>query len=1091
MIEIKSISGGSVVPFYGLKLLNMSASDAFMEERQISGEVVTLLDIPSEEWVSSAFIEYDDEWWYISEPPEREKNNEQREFIYTAVVFKPIDYQLRDIDFLDVVTDNSGGITSGINNVQFFGNIVELVDRIKANLQNKRSLGWIIDIEADVPTDEYKQVSLDDAKVWDALLLVNTLYNLKFTTFGKSIKVWSTTGTISHYNAITEQTKTHNLGVTIAKEFEYGSQGGLYNITKSPTGEKPIAHIRGVGSTKNMPLNYYRTSPRFTIGYYGYAPYLMPPIFTEGDTGIPPFTRDYYSDTEQVAIGNIREKFIRFDGSGDMEEIHPTIEGVVFGGKRIDEIKSVSDLGSDDFDETGKALSPQFDVVLNPLGFNISEAISANGELTLSMKTGRCAGANFKVVSINGRNISGVGLKKAIFQRPRDIWSIEEIMDGEEATINILSFTQPVGRMTKISLSAVKWGSFTSVTNLSTEDENYTLTIEPYLYNRSTEETIALSGGTVLNVTPTTPSTILVGEDFIAAQDVVSMGEGFLQSGMWEMSVRIKLDAAGVKTIGGKINLFADFNPDIPFLTDDATLRQPDIETKDVTLTLQKSIDDFNELMPSLLLPIQAGDRFVLINIDLPDSYVIAAEQRLEDAILKHLVENNFDKMIYTGKVFPPLLLDDTTIQPNLRTGSKIKLKDLDEALEIVNITYQKDNAEIFGIYTFQLKETTKRERRGTRWLADRLNRLLANYNSNIINNTAFNRSILAQTQAIEERVFSMNASSSSDVDMSQYVRKRGDTVTGTLNIKKAVPTTLILPDSPPDVEAGQYAISVYSAGIGGETPSGGGVTNLYELEDLMLVNPTNDQVLSYINGKWVNRTLEIITSVSWDDITGKPSTFPPSSHTHNYHPLGGDITIDFTAKKLKSATLLLPTTVPDTAAGEYAISLYSAGIGGETPPENMIAKLADITDIILTYPTNQEVLTYEDGVWKNKPIDVGVTSWNDLEDKPSTFPPSEHTHSQYVPTTRTVNNKQLNANISLSYLDVGAAPDSHTHNDYVPTTRTINNKQLNANITLSNTDVGAAAKNGSATEDFAAKDINATKVVVTSIKINGYTITI
>lgn len=35
---------------------------------------------------------------------------------------------------------------------------------------------------------------------------------------------------------------------------------------------------------------------------------------------------------------------------------------------------------------------------------------------------------------------------------------------------------------------------------------------------------------------------------------------------------------------------------------------------------------------------------------------------------------------------------------------------------------------------------------------------------------------------------------------------------------------------------------------------------------------------------------------------------------------------------------------------------------------------------------------------------------------------------SGYVPTTRTINNKALNANITLNYEDVGAAPESHTH---------------------------------------------------------------
>lgn len=50
------------------------------------------------------------------------------------------------------------------------------------------------------------------------------------------------------------------------------------------------------------------------------------------------------------------------------------------------------------------------------------------------------------------------------------------------------------------------------------------------------------------------------------------------------------------------------------------------------------------------------------------------------------------------------------------------------------------------------------------------------------------------------------------------------------------------------------------------------------------------------------------------------------------------------------------------------------------------------------------------------------------------------------VPSTRTINNKALSANISLTASDVGA----------VPTSRTVNGKALSGNITLSATDVKA-----------------------------------
>lgn len=96
------------------------------------------------------------------------------------------------------------------------------------------------------------------------------------------------------------------------------------------------------------------------------------------------------------------------------------------------------------------------------------------------------------------------------------------------------------------------------------------------------------------------------------------------------------------------------------------------------------------------------------------------------------------------------------------------------------------------------------------------------------------------------------------------------------------------------------------------------------------------------------------------------------------------------------------------------------------------------------------------------------------------------------VPTTRKVNNKALSADITLSYSDVGAANEQHNHSadeissgtlpierggtnaststqalenlGGVPKTRTVNNKALSSDISLTASDIGAANLNHSHT---------------------------
>lgn len=61
----------------------------------------------------------------------------------------------------------------------------------------------------------------------------------------------------------------------------------------------------------------------------------------------------------------------------------------------------------------------------------------------------------------------------------------------------------------------------------------------------------------------------------------------------------------------------------------------------------------------------------------------------------------------------------------------------------------------------------------------------------------------------------------------------------------------------------------------------------------------------------------------------------------------------------------------------------------------------------------------------------------------------STHTHSNYVPTSRTICGKALTGNITLDASNVGAAASGHTHSNYVPTTRKIAGKALSADLSV------------------------------------------
>lgn len=108
-----------------------------------------------------------------------------------------------------------------------------------------------------------------------------------------------------------------------------------------------------------------------------------------------------------------------------------------------------------------------------------------------------------------------------------------------------------------------------------------------------------------------------------------------------------------------------------------------------------------------------------------------------------------------------------------------------------------------------------------------------------------------------------------------------------------------------------------------------------------------------------------------WTEVTGKPSTFPPSAHTHG----AGDIT-------------------SGTFAPARIQSLFSSG---GTPGTNRVLVHADklsgrvSTDNMPTSSTANRFLKV--GTANSSPA-YSMVTWDDVQGKPSAFPPASHSHS-------------------------------------------------------------------------------------------------
>lgn len=123
-------------------------------------------------------------------------------------------------------------------------------------------------------------------------------------------------------------------------------------------------------------------------------------------------------------------------------------------------------------------------------------------------------------------------------------------------------------------------------------------------------------------------------------------------------------------------------------------------------------------------------------------------------------------------------------------------------------------------------------------------------------------------------------------------------------------------------------------------------------------------------SGTWGINITGSAGSVAWGNVTGKPSTFPPSSHTHSYLPLSGGT---------MTGTIITPGN--DSVVIKPANHNYDQIGASDCKFWKVFA-----TTFYGNLSGNADTATTASAV-----------AWGNVTGKPSTFTPSSHTHS-YLP---------------------------------------------------------------------------------------------
>lgn len=97
-------------------------------------------------------------------------------------------------------------------------------------------------------------------------------------------------------------------------------------------------------------------------------------------------------------------------------------------------------------------------------------------------------------------------------------------------------------------------------------------------------------------------------------------------------------------------NLKRDENGNVLWENQTPQDRQNDTQNYEVWIALKKDDTTYGQIMPnaSQNLRPSVGDTFVILNINLPQSYILAAEERLKDSIIKYMFLNNNERFTFS-----------------------------------------------------------------------------------------------------------------------------------------------------------------------------------------------------------------------------------------------------------------------------------------------------------------------------------------------------------------------------------------------------------------------------------------------------------
>ena len=169
----------------------------------------------------------------------------------------------------------------------------------------------------------------------------------------------------------------------------------------------------------------------------------------------------------------------------------------------------------------------------------------------------------------------------------------------------------------------------------------------------------------------------------------IAMTSGTCGACQWVIAVdknlqqnRVQVDEDG--------NIKRDTNGNV--LLGAAQDRQNDTKNYEVWIALRKEYSSFGVIMPNASYNYKpnVGDTFVILHIELPKAYILAAEKRLENSLIQYMKDNNEEKFSFSVSLSRIFLEENPTIRDRINENSMISIENYGKvyALYISSFTY-------------------------------------------------------------------------------------------------------------------------------------------------------------------------------------------------------------------------------------------------------------------------------------------------------------------------------------------------------------------------------------------------------------------